>query len=45
LFGGGKTGLPPALEEAIKVQKKAGPALPIVDLPTTVSNAHHSNGV
>ena len=45
LFGGGKMALPPALEEAIKAQKKSGPALPIVDLPTTTTNAHHSNGV
>jgi hypothetical protein len=43
MFGGKRLGLPPAVKEAIKAQKKSAPPLSIVDLPATAASARHSS--
>ena len=46
LLGHKKPMLPPALEKAIKRQQNGKtPPLPMVDLPLSDANAHHTNGM
>ena len=43
-FSGKSPGLPPALEEAIKAQKKSAPPLLFVNPPAMAANSRRSSG-
>jgi hypothetical protein len=44
LLGGRQPRLPPALEAAIKAEKKARPTPPLVDLPPIIANVPYVDG-